>query len=124
MEDKILEALLSRGMISSESSRRYLQTGNNCFEVALFVAKQLGYRFPETRKEFTELYFREKDKLFWKDETQTGSSDCYLLIYEPDNVGPVHVAVQYMGVLYNFGADERDGFEVEARVPLTLAEFT
>jgi len=122
MKERFLHALLSRGMISLDSSGRYYQTEDNCFEIAQLIAEQLGHRFPETRRELGNLIFEEKARRLWGPSRHSESS-CWVLVYEPDRVelfgGTVHVVIQDVDTEYNFGASEEDGFVVVARIPLT-----
>ena len=122
IKQALLTELKNHGFIGECKPGKYIQVSNNCFELAQFLAKKFGIRFPLSKKVMSDIIFNAKAKMLWQKDfyiKELIETKNEILIYEPEDViGPVHVVLKASGQEYNFGCSEEHGFEVSVRIPL------
>ncbi len=118
--DKIGGELKRLGYVSL--GKRYLQTGNNCFDISCYLADKFGYWHPENKARLGEIISEHKTRKNWGGNplpTEKLTEAC-LVIREPDYLNgfskDVHVAFELLGKEFNYGPGTRDGFPVLTRI--------
>ena len=116
------QKLLKAGLIEADESGFLSQKGDNCFNIATFLAKEFGYKPPS----LTELKRIIQKGLGDKE----GSSDVFFVVYKDNSItigGPprdpskeeYHVVFEIDGLSFNFGPKYLKNFyKVVMRIPL------
>jgi len=124
MKFPLIKKLEDRGMIKYTDGA-YHQTDNNCFEIASWLAQKLNFVIP-TSKELNEWISRFKALMLWEKEEykkKIFQAEACLVIREPDYIrgfiSDAHIAFELRGKELNFGANDKDGFKVSVRIPLS-----
>jgi hypothetical protein len=114
------EDLIANGLIGPAANGRLSQTGDNCFEIARFLAQRAGYDSPQSKSDMGSIIFRERARRLRWDNADSNplASDAFMCIRTNDTLNAVHITFEYQGTEYNYGVTRRDGFELDMRIPL------
>lgn len=116
--EEIQRELENQGFVSF-NNQRYEQTSGNCFEIASFIARKLGFKFPRSRKELIDLIFELRAEELWGQKRRIiEESRAYLVIRTPDNPTDVHVTFEYLGREFNYGPGDKDDVTLDKKIPL------
>lgn len=105
---------------------KYVQTVNNCVEIASFVASRFGYSCPDRTQLPGIIQYLAITKL-WNPEMVQESSPAVLVVRTPvrltslADIRKAHVSFKFNGQDYNFGVHEGSGYEVDFTIPLKRA---
>ncbi len=124
IEQALLKELKANGFIE-ECESGYIQTDDNCFEIAEFLAHKFGLRFPSSKKVLADMISNNKSNMLWANHLYREGitkAKAQIIIYQPDYidglVATTHVVFKKDDQEYNFGCSEEHGFEVSVRIPL------
>ena len=115
--------LESEGFVSLEG-KRFIQTSNNCFDIACFLADKFGYQHPQTLQLLKDRIRHNKHvQLGWDSPSSYENlSEACFVIRSPDYlsgfIGDAHIVFELYGKEYNYGATTKHGFPVERRLYL------
>ena len=123
IEQALLKELKANGFIE-ECESGYIQTDDNCLEIAKFLAHKFGLRFPSSKKALATMISDNKSKMLWMNhlyQEEITKAKAQIIIYEPDCLtglmSQIHVVLK-TDQEYNFGCTQEHGFEVGVRIPL------
>ncbi len=126
--DAVLELLLSRGLLKKIRSGEHVQNGDNCVDIASFLARRFGCAFPTQRLLWK--VFREMMRAFepgcsrantlTAGEAAENAAVSVVIQYYPfvSEGMPFHVFIRAGGTDYNFGAEGKGEYHVTVAVPL------
>ena len=108
-------------LILIAEEKRWVQSEDNCVEIAIFLARKEGYNPPSSRKEIIEEIRRVKSIMLWekkKYEEIIKKAKAFFMVYTPDSFQffgqKAHITFKGEKE-WNFGTSE---FELDVRIPL------
>ena len=100
-------------------NKAYNQAGDNCFEIACYMADKFGYQHPRSREEVRNILFDLRAKqLGWQQFPLNKPTEACFVVRTPDNANDVHITFEFWGNEYNYGLATREGFPIERRIYL------
>jgi hypothetical protein len=100
-------------------NKAYNQSGDNCFEIAKYIAEKHGFQAPNSKKELTEQVYEIKKQKIWSGDKEKPSRANLMIRTKPNQpLSDVHVTFEMDNKEYNYGPAEKDGYTIDTRIPL------